>query len=97
MGRREGLVENYLRKRVKEEGGQIRKLKWIGRRGAADNLVWWTFPRVALIECKAAGERVDPRSQQGRALAGMSRDGWPVFEVNSHAEVDEVLALVKYG
>lgn len=32
-------VEAYLIKRVKELGGEVRKVKWIGRRGAPDRLV----------------------------------------------------------
>lgn len=32
-------VERYLVKRVKELGGEVRKVKWIGRSGAPDRLV----------------------------------------------------------
>ena len=32
-------VEDYLVKRVKAMGGEVRKVKWIGRRGAPDRLV----------------------------------------------------------
>ena len=55
MGAPEAKVENYLRKRVKEEHGQIRKLAWLGRRGAPDDFVWWPGPRFAFVECKAPG------------------------------------------
>ncbi len=36
---RESVIERYLVKRVKELGGEARKVQWIGRRGAPDRLV----------------------------------------------------------
>lgn len=36
---KEHTVEEHLVKRVRELGGEIRKVKWIGRRGAPDRLV----------------------------------------------------------
>ncbi|MBA4315591.1 MAG: hypothetical protein C0422_09750 [Alcaligenaceae bacterium] len=36
---RESQIEKYLVKRVKELGGEVRKVQWIGRRGAPDRLV----------------------------------------------------------
>lgn len=36
---RERDIENYLVKRVKAMGGEVRKVQWIGRRGAPDRLV----------------------------------------------------------
>ena len=36
---KESEIEAYLVKRVKEMGGEVRKVKWIGRRGAPDRLV----------------------------------------------------------
>jgi hypothetical protein len=35
---RESEIEAYLVKRVKELGGECRKIAWIGRRGAPDRL-----------------------------------------------------------
>lgn len=32
-------IEKYLVKRVKELGGEVRKVEWVGRRGAPDRLV----------------------------------------------------------
>lgn len=92
MGRPESKIENYLRQQVKAHGGQIRKLRFLGRRGAADNLIWFTFPNVALVECKAEGEEIDWRSPQGREFTHMKEAGWPVYVVSSKEQVDEVLA-----
>lgn len=97
MGRPEHRVESYLRRRVREEGGQIRKVRWIGRRGAADNLVWFTFPRVALVEVKAEGGDIDWRSPQGREMQRMREHGWPVYVVSSKEQVDDMIAEVKRG
>lgn len=36
---RESQIEKYLVKRVKELGGEVRKVQWIGRRAAPDRLV----------------------------------------------------------
>lgn len=36
---RESTIEQYLVDRVKAKGGEVRKVKWIGRRGAPDRLV----------------------------------------------------------
>ena len=97
MGRAESFVEDYLRDRVKSLGGEIRKCRWIGRRGAADNLVWFplrqgqTLPRYAWVECKASGKAVDWRSLQGREILRMRAAGFVVYVVASREEVDEML------
>ena len=36
---RESEIETYLVNRVKAMGGEVRKVKWIGRRGAPDRIV----------------------------------------------------------
>lgn len=36
---RESTIEKYLVKRVKELGGEVRKVQWVGRSGAPDRLV----------------------------------------------------------
>ena len=36
---KESIIERYLVLRVKSLGGEVRKVKWIGRRGAPDRLV----------------------------------------------------------
>lgn len=40
---RESDIEKYLVKRVKELGGEVRKVKWVGRQGAPDRLVMLPF------------------------------------------------------
>jgi hypothetical protein len=57
----EADIERYLCKRVKELGGEVRKVKWIGRRSAPDRLVMLpayagcgagSWPRFAWVELK---------------------------------------------
>lgn len=91
----EGKIENYLRRAVKQAGGEIRKTRWIGRRGCPDDLIWFTFPRCAYVEVKRPGEDIDPRSQQAHEIRSMHKDGWPIFIVSSNREIDEVIRRVK--
>lgn len=38
---RERDIERYLVKRVKELGGEVRKVQWVGRRNAPDRVIMW--------------------------------------------------------
>lgn len=91
----EGKIEAYLKKRVLASGGRIRKLKWIGTRGAPDRLVWWPLgesffgtlvPYVAFVEVKAPGKK--PTKQQAREHARLREDGFDVLVVDSTEAVD---------
>lgn len=53
---RERDIEDYLVKRVKAMGGEVRKVKWIGRNGAPDRLVM--LPSVGRGGALATGEWV---------------------------------------
>lgn len=55
---RESDIERYLVQRVKEAGGEVRKLKWIGRNGAPDRFVLLPNDSVFLIEIKAPGKKL---------------------------------------
>lgn len=93
---REKHVENYLKQRVIGAGGEIRKVKWIGRANAPDRRVmlpescrpFWR-PAVAFwVECKAPGEVCRPA--QVREHARMRRCGETVAIVDSYASVDRL-------
>ena len=79
---RESQVEDRLVKRVKEAGGEVRKVKWIGRAGAPDRLVmlpwrnrwngvddYYDTPGCAVwVELKAPGKaRTFPANAHERA------------------------------
>jgi len=54
---RESTIEAYLVKRVKELGGEVRKVSWQGRKGAPDRLVMLPS-RVKPMRNLAPGEMV---------------------------------------
>lgn len=43
---RESVIEKHLVDAVKALGGEVRKVKWIGRRGAPDRLVMLPEPAI---------------------------------------------------
>lgn len=102
---RERDIERHLVKRVKELGGEVRKVQWIGRRGAPDRLVMlpdrWRvlafdtdaepvgFP-AAWVELKAPG--VKPEAHQLREHARMRAMGQRVVVIDSIEGVEELLA-----
>ncbi|MCE1244909.1 hypothetical protein [Oryzomicrobium sp.] len=86
---RESAIEKYLVERVKALGGEVRKVRWIGRNGAPDRLAM--LPGKTLwVELKAPGEKCRPH--QIREHERMRRMGQRVEVVDSFEGVDEVLA-----
>ncbi|TAN27673.1 MAG: VRR-NUC domain-containing protein [Castellaniella sp.] len=85
---RESQIETYLVERVKALGGEVRKVRWIGRNGAPDRLVMLPG-RTVWIELKAPGEKVKPH--QAREHERMRRMGQYVAVVDSLEGVDGVL------
>lgn len=55
-------IEKYLVKRVKEIGGEIRKVKWIGRKSAPDRIIF--YYGVYFVELKRPGEYLNPSQQR---------------------------------
>lgn len=98
---RESQIERYLVTRVEQMGGEVRKVKWIGRRGAPDRLVmlperlgrfdWDGQPgRTVWVELKAPGEKCRPH--QIREHERMRLMGQRVVVVDSFEGVEELLA-----
>lgn len=101
---RESQIEKYLTTRAKALGGEVRKVQWVGRRGAPDRLVMMP-PRRLLgsvcnytektgrtiwVELKAPGEKPEPH--QLREHERMRRMGQYVVVVDSLDGVDELLS-----
>jgi hypothetical protein len=94
---RERDIEQYLVERVKALGGEVRKLKWIGRHGAPDRCVW--LPRESTgrthgeptlwVEIKAPGAKPEPH--QKREHERMRAMGQRVEVVDSFERVEEIL------
>jgi hypothetical protein len=55
---RESKIEKALVRRVRASGGEIRKVTWVGRRGAPDRLVMIPGRNPALVELKAPRGRL---------------------------------------
>jgi hypothetical protein len=96
---RESIIEAYLVKRVKELDGEVRKVQWIGRRGAPDRLAMipagrqagmWSSVRTVWVELKATG--VKPEAHQLREHIRMRKMGQHVVVIDSVEGVDRLLA-----
>ena len=96
---RESEIEKHLVNRVVELGGEVRKVKWLGRRGAPDRLVmlpmtpmrtgWATGGCAIWVELKAPGEKPEPH--QTREHERMRRMGQRVEVIDSIEGVEELL------
>ena len=92
---RERDIERHLVKRVKELGGEVRKVQWIGRRGAPDRLVmkpqeYHADPKATTwVELKAPG--VKPEAHQLREHERMRKMGQRVVVIDSIEGIEELL------
>lgn len=91
---RESLIEAHLVRRVKELGGEVRKVRWVGRRGAPDRIVMLPYrkvlaPQTIWVELKATG--TPPEDYQLREHARMRAKGQRVEVVDSVERVEEIL------
>lgn len=98
---RESDIEKYLVGTVEMLGGECRKLRWIGRRGAPDRLVM--FPKeqqrfidgawgtTLWVELKATGEKAKPH--QLREHARMRKMGQRVEVIDSIEAVDALFGM----
>lgn len=82
---RERDIEKYLVCKVKEAGRLLRKVKWIGKRGAPDRRVFG----LAWVEVKKPGEGLQPH--QEREIARMREHGERVEVIDSFEGVDRLL------
>lgn len=93
---RERDIERYLVKRVKELGGEVRKVKWVGRKSAPDRLVMLPNRGCYWVELKAPGKlatfpaNAHERAQK-REHVRMRAMGQCVFVVDSYSGVDFIL------
>lgn len=101
---RERDIEAYLVKSVKALGGEVRKVQWIGRRGAPDRLVmlpvrtiiekdlctYHVFSRTIWVELKAPGKKAEPH--QLREHKRMEKMGQQVVVIDSLEGVEALLA-----
>lgn len=80
--------EAYLKRRVKQLGGEVRKVKWIGRSHAPDRLVLLPDAHF-FIELKRPGQR--PSEAQRREHTRMRAAGMIVRWADCPALIDQLL------
>ncbi len=88
---RERTVEAYLRKRVRETGGECYKFTSPGRRGVPDRMCVWPGNVVVFVEVKRPGEQ--PTAQQLREHKRMRKYGLLVVPVDTKIQAE---LLVKH-
>lgn len=93
----ESDVERYLVERVKALGGEVRKVQWIGRRGAPDRFVMLPTVIGIWVELKAPGlaatfPATPHERQQHREHERMRAMRQRVVVIDSAAGVDALLA-----
>jgi len=88
---RESEVETYLTEQVIKAGGEIRKVKWLGRNGAPDRVVMLgkLTPPTVWVELKALGEK--PKPHQVREHDRMRKMNQRVEVIDSFEGVDALL------
>lgn len=88
MAIRERDIEDYLVDRVKEAGGEVRKVRWIGRTGAPDRVIMLAGQTV-WVELKAPGKPA--KTHQEREHRRMRAMGQRVEVIDSMRGVDNLL------
>jgi len=91
--RPETAVENYLHRQVAKAGGTYRRVAWVGRRNAPDDLIAIPGLFPFFVECKA-DKKKKPRIGQLRDHARLRKMGFKVFVVSTREEVDRLFAEV---
>ena len=86
---RESLIEKYLVAQVKAKGGEVRKVRFLDRRGAPDRLVLFAGGVAIWVELKATGKKPEPH--QVREHARLRKSGQRVDVIDSLEAVDELL------
>lgn len=85
---RESQIEQYLTRRVKSLGGEVRKLQWINRRHAPDRLV--LYKGVHFVELKRPGGAA--RAGQAREHKRIRQQGAVVWVISTREQVDAFIS-----
>lgn len=85
----EKYIERRLTTRVREVGGYIRKVQWVGRRGAPDRLVAINL-KVCWVELKATGQKVS--RHQAKEHRWLRAHGMRIEVLDSPEKVDALVA-----
>ena len=92
----ESVIERHLCRAVKRAGGEVRKMRWIGRRGAPDRFVLLRHPVSSIfaghstshlwVELKRPGGKLMP--EQEREIATMRASGCAVLVFDTKESID---------
>ena len=82
-------IEGHLVRRAREVGGEVRKVKWIGRRGAPDRVVMLPGGRLYWVELKRPGQKAEPH--QAREHERMRGMGQRVLVIDSFEAIEVLL------
>lgn len=85
---RESQIEAYLVKQVRAHGGDTRKVKWIGRVGCPDRVVFLRGLTL-WVELKTQSGKVSP--SQAREIKFLKLHDQFVFVIDSKFEVDYMI------
>ena len=88
FGMKESVIERYLVKRVRELGGEIRKVVFPGHRGAPDRVIFWPSQgNVVWVETKSPTGKLRPTQIREHATL-RTRCRQTVVVVRTMEEVD---------
>jgi hypothetical protein len=90
----ESRLEEYFTTRTRKAKGKTRKVKWVGRRGAPDRLLWlpdMQFP--VLVELKAIDGVL--KLHQKREHKRLRKMGFQVFVWWTKEQIDNFIRLPK--
>jgi hypothetical protein len=90
---REAILEQALYKRILQLGGEIRKVAWVGRRGAPDRVIFLPRGYVFWVELKAPGKT--PDTHQAKELNRLADIGQLVMVIDSLEAIDSYFPLPK--
>lgn len=85
---KENVIENHLVTEVRRLGGEVRKVQWIGRRGAPDRLAMLPGRAPIFVELKRPGLKAEPH--QEREHARMRALGCRVVVIDTIEGVNEL-------
>lgn len=87
---RESQVEAYLMTRVKACGGEVRKVKWIGRVGAPDRIVFMRGVTL-MVELKSPTGTLSAAQRREHLRIGQL-GGMYVWVLRTFAEVEDFIS-----
>jgi hypothetical protein len=85
----ERIIETSLIAKIKALGGEVRKVSWVGHRGAPDRLVLLPDQHF-FVELKAPGKT--PQHHQSREIKRLEIAGFRVCVIDSLEQVEAIRA-----